>query len=101
MKRILAEKRPMLIRAEQSDFLAALAVESRSMDGELNLIDSIRRHMACILTSLSLEKAERIGIHLTDVPLTLLAVLERATSPIPHHLQFIHQKKRPLLSGHS
>ncbi|MBX9653555.1 hypothetical protein K2Y11_08040 [bacterium] len=61
----------MLLRAEPSDFLAALAAEPRSIDDELNLINSIRRHMTCILMSLSLEKSERIGIHSKDGPLTL------------------------------
>lgn len=98
MKRILAEEKPILTRAEPKEYLAALAVRARVIDDELLLIDSIRRHMACILRSIPVEKIERIGIHSTDGPLTLSAVLERATSHIPHHLQFIQRKKQLLLS---
>jgi len=98
MKRIIAEDQPAMMRAEPIRYLTSLHVESRVIGDELELVASIRRHIARILAALSQEKFDRTGIHSTDGPMTLMTVLERATAHIPHHLQFVEAKKTRLLT---
>lgn len=97
MKRILAEDEPAMVRADPEAYVGALAVASRDMENEVALIAAIRMHVGQILASLEPRQFERRGIHSTDGPLTLLAVLERVTAHIPHHVAFIEAKRRKIL----
>jgi hypothetical protein len=42
------------------------------------------------------EAFERIGIHSVEGPMALAALLERIANHIPHHVQFIEQKRRAM-----
>lgn len=97
MKRTVAEENLLRIWAEWTDFLGSLAVEWRSIDGELDLIASIRRHLGMHFGTTSQAKTERSGIHATDDPLSPRSVLERATAHNSDHLRIMQRKEQILL----
>jgi uncharacterized damage-inducible protein DinB len=96
MKRIIAEDQPPLIAADERRFAAALAYHQRDPEEELLLIERTRSQMARILSTLSPAVLSRVGIHSERGPLTLEQVLRSAIQHIPHHLQFVREKKRAL-----
>ncbi|MEZ6125277.1 MAG: DinB family protein [Planctomycetaceae bacterium] len=99
MKRVLAEDNPTLMSGDPNDFARRLNYASRNVGEELQLIHQIRRHVAGILRSCDVEEFQRTGVHSTDGPLTLETLLERVTGHVPHHLTFIEEKRRLLLSN--
>lgn len=52
--------------------------------------------MARILWSLPTDGFERTGIHSADGPMTLRTLLERITNHIPHHVQFVAEKRQAM-----
>jgi len=96
MKRIIAEERPKLLGADEKRFAAALAYHQREVEEELAIIEKTRRQMARILRTLTDEALARVGEHNERGPLSLEKMLQAATSHIPHHVQFIHEKRRAL-----
>jgi quinol monooxygenase YgiN/uncharacterized damage-inducible protein DinB len=96
MKRVIAEDQPPLRGGDPDVFAAKLAYDARSVDEELAVIESVRRHTARILRTLPAEAFERTGIHSADGPLTLATLLKRITNHIPHHVKFIAEKRAAL-----
>ena len=96
MKRVIAEENPLLLSGDPDKFQARLAYGSRDAGEELTLIETVRSQMARILASLSEQDFGRTGKHSSDGPLSLAVLLERITDHIPHHLQFIEEKRRAL-----
>ncbi|MEX0938232.1 MAG: DinB family protein [Pirellulales bacterium] len=96
IKRVLAEDQPPLRGGDPDLFAAHLAYDRRDVRQELNFIEAARRHMGPILRSLSPEQFARTGIHSESGPLSLLALLESVTDHIPHHIDFIEEKRRAL-----
>ena len=96
MKRVIAEDKPSLIGADEDHFAAALAYEDRDVDEELTIVDKTRQQMARILRKLPAEAWTRVGLHNERGPLTLEQLLASATKHIPHHVQFIHEKRQAL-----
>jgi hypothetical protein len=96
MKRIIALDKPQLIGADENRFVAALAYPQRDVEEELAIIEHTRGQMARILRSLPLDALQRVGIHNERGPLTLERMLTTATNHIPHHVQFIAEKRRAL-----
>jgi len=96
MKRVIAEENPLLLSGDPDKFQARLAYGSRDAGEELTLIETVRSQMARILASLSEQDFARTGKHSSDGPLSLAVLLERITDHIPHHLQFIEEKRRAL-----
>jgi hypothetical protein len=99
MKRIIAEDRPALLGASETRFAAALAYHERELNEELNIIEHTRQQMARILRRLPADALNRIGVHNERGPLTLEQMLRSATSHIPHHVQFIQEKRQALGAG--
>jgi hypothetical protein len=97
MKRVIAEQQPPLRSGDPDLFAASLAYESRDLDEELALIEVTRRQMARILRMVPPQTFQRTGIHSSDGPITLEALLRRITGHIPHHVRFIDQKRKSLL----
>lgn len=96
IKRVLAEDKPQLIKADPDGFIASGAIGARNIEDELQLIESIRIHIDKILKAASPAQFERTGIHSSDGPLSLRTIVERITDHIPHHIVFITAKREKL-----
>jgi uncharacterized damage-inducible protein DinB len=99
MKRIIAEERPLVFSADQERFAATLSYGDRELQEELDVIDRTRRQMARILRSLPAEAWTRSGVYRhegQDEPRTLERFVTLITNHIPHHVKFIHEKRRAL-----
>jgi len=96
MKRVIALEEPELLKGDPALFAARLAYGERDVDEELALIELTRKQMARILRTLKAEDFARTGRHSRDGALTLENLLERVTAHIPHHVQFIQEKKRAM-----
>ena len=96
MKRVIAEDRPQLLGADEKRFAAALAYHQRDVEEELALIERTRGQMARILHTLPDEALGRVGVHNERGELTLERMLTLATNHVPHHVKFIHEKRRAL-----
>ncbi len=96
MKRVIAEDQPLLTGADEKRFAAALAYSKRDVVNELDIIESTRQQMAVILKTLSPEAWTRVGQHTERGPISLEQLLASITNHIPHHVQFIVEKRRAL-----
>jgi DinB superfamily len=96
MKRIIALERPPLIGADENRFAAALAYHDRDLEEELAIIERTRSQLARILRKVPDEALARVGVHNERGPLTLEQMLAMATRHIPHHVQFIEEKRKAL-----
>jgi uncharacterized damage-inducible protein DinB len=96
MKRVIAEDNPQLLGADENRFAAALAYHERDLEEELTILDRTRSQLARILRTLPETALQRVGIHNERGPLTLERLLTTAINHIPHHVQFIHEKRRAL-----
>lgn len=93
MKRAIAENEPTIFGGDPDAFAARLAYDQRNIEEELLMIESIRKHVARILQTLPSDAFQRQVNHSEDGPITLQALLERITGHIPHHVQFIEEKR--------
>ncbi|MCE9548526.1 MAG: DinB family protein, partial [Planctomycetia bacterium] len=96
MKRAIASDEPTVMSGDQDAFAAKLAYNERDVAEELKLIDITRRQMARILGVLSAADFQRRVIHSESGPLTLEKLLHNITGHIPHHVQFIEEKRKAL-----
>ncbi|MFN0051953.1 MAG: DinB family protein [Planctomycetales bacterium] len=96
MKRVLAEENPGLPGGDPDLFAARLAYGTRDVAEELDLIDVVRRQMVRILSGLQPADFARTGIHSESGPLSLETLLTRITNHVPHHIQFIEEKRKAL-----
>lgn len=92
MKRVIAEQEPTFFGGDPDLFAARLAYETRGVDKELSLIDSVRAQMTHILRFLDEKGFERVGHHSEDGPLSLSKLLKGITDHLPHHVAFIKEK---------
>lgn len=93
IRRVLSEDEPTLLNGEPDDFERGLVYHVRDAHEELSLIQKIRSQTARILRHIPSDAWLRRGIHSTDGPLTLRQLIERVTKHIPHHVEFIKQKR--------
>jgi uncharacterized damage-inducible protein DinB len=93
LKRVVAEDRPTLFGGDPDTFAASLAYRERDLQEELAVIESVRRQVARFLRTLDTAAFERVGIHSDDGPLSLATLLKRIGNHIPHHAEFIRQKR--------
>lgn len=96
IKRIIAEEQPTFFGGDPDLFAASLAYATRDIEQELNLIEAVRGQLARILGALPAEVFQRTGIHSEDGPRTIEQLLQTITGHIPHHVQFIEQKRQAL-----
>jgi hypothetical protein len=96
MKRVIAEDNPTLVGADENRFLAALAYHDRDLEEELTIIDRTRSQLARILRKLPADAWQRSGTHSERGPRTLEQLLKGSIQHIPHHVQFIHEKRQAL-----
>jgi hypothetical protein len=96
MKRILAEDRPQLLGADEKRFAAALAYHDRDVEEELAILAHTRSQMARILRRQPDDVLKRVGVHNERGEMTLERMLTLATNHVPHHVQFIMEKRKAL-----
>ena len=99
MKRVIAEQEPTLLGVHDETYGARLAYDKRDVDEEVRLIKTVRRHMGRILRAIDADDFKRKGIHSVDGTVTLADLLQRATDHIPHHAQYIEEKRKALNIG--
>jgi uncharacterized damage-inducible protein DinB len=71
MKRALAEDTPTIFGGDPDAFAACLAYEQRDIEEELQMIESVRKHMARILRTLQPDAFQRKVNHSEAGPLTV------------------------------
>jgi len=96
MKCVIAEDNPTLLGADENRFKAALAYHHRDLEEELTILEKTRSQMARILRTLPDEALKRSGVHNERGPLTLETLLTTITGHVPHHVKFIHEKRKVL-----
>lgn len=96
MKCVLAEDRPSLPSADENRFAAVLAYHERELQEELTILESTRAQMGRILGSQPDEAFQRVGIHSERGAITVEKLLALITQHIPHHLSFLHEKRKAL-----
>jgi uncharacterized damage-inducible protein DinB len=96
MKRVISHDNPTLLGADENLFAAKLAYHDRDVEEELNVIENTRKQLARILRQLPDAAFQRIGSHNERGAITLEKWLTIATNHIPHHVNFIHDKRRAL-----
>lgn len=96
MKRVIAEDKPTLLGMDPDLHVPALARREREISEELLVIELLRSQMSRILRTLAPEEFQRVGMHSEAGPLTLQALLARVVEHVPHHVEFIRQKRAAL-----
>ena len=96
IKRIIAEHEPTLFGGDPNQFAGRLAYHERNAEEELLLITLIRQQIAHILRTLKPEDFQRRGLHSEYGPIILDAMIEHIAGHIPHHVQFIEEKRKAL-----
>lgn len=96
IKLVVATDNPPLPGGFHDAFAERLGYKTRSVETELNLIDAVRTHMAAVLANLDDDDFARTGLHSESGPLTVETLLQRITGHIPHHVEFIKQKRTAL-----
>jgi hypothetical protein len=96
MKRVIAEERPLLIGYDESRFSSALGYQNRELEEELALLSGMRKQMAAILRALPAAALNRGGIHSERGLITLEQMVTIEAEHVPHHVKFIHEKRRAL-----
>jgi uncharacterized damage-inducible protein DinB len=96
MKRVIAENCPTFFGGDPDTFAAGLRYEHRHVEEELNLLAAVRTHMATILRDLRSADFERVGNHAEAGHLTLETLLRNIADHVPHHLNFIAEKRKAL-----
>jgi hypothetical protein len=96
MKRVIAEPKPLLIGYDENRFAEALAYHERDLEEELTLLEGMRQQMARILRTLPDMAWSSTGVHSERGLMTLLDLLRAEVEHIPHHLEFIAEKRTAL-----
>ena len=96
MKRVIAEQCPTFFGGDPDTFAAHLAYEHRSIGAELSLLTAVRQHVAAILRELKADDFQRTGNHSEAGPMTLETLLRNIGNHVPHHIQFIDEKRKSL-----
>jgi len=97
MKRALVESEPTVFGCDPDTFATRLAYEQRDIEEELQMIESVRRHMARILRTLNADDFQRTVNHAASGPLTVEQLLTNITNHIPHHITFIEEKRTAMV----
>lgn len=96
IKLVVATDNPPIPGGFHEAFAERLGYESRDVETELTMIAAVRTHMAAVLRSLSESDFQRIGTHSEAGELTAETLLRRITGHIPHHVEFIKEKRAAL-----
>ncbi|MFN3603754.1 MAG: DinB family protein [Leptonema sp. (in: bacteria)] len=94
IKRILVEENPILTNANENLYAKKLFYHKRKATEEMHFIYSIRNQISKILNNLDISDWFRIGIHSLIGEINLYQIVQNITNHIPHHIQFILEKKK-------
>lgn len=93
MKRVIAEEHPTMFGGDPDLFAAKLVYDQRDIEEELQMIETVRRHVGRILRTQPAAVFQRTGNHSENGPMTLEKLLTNITNHIPHHVRFIEEKR--------
>ena len=96
IKRVIAEQCPSFFGGDPDIFAAHLSYEHRPIGAEMSLLTAVRQHMAAILRELKVEDFQRTGNHSEAGQMTLETLLRNIGNHVPHHIQFIDEKRKAL-----
>jgi uncharacterized damage-inducible protein DinB len=96
LKSIVCFDRPALPGYDENAFFQRLAYDARDPHEELALIQASRASMTRILRTLSQADFQRVGVHSELGEVTLEKLLGYATRHLPHHTQFVLEKRKAL-----
>ena len=96
IKRVIAEENPTFFGGDPDVFATHLAYSYRQVSDELKLIEAVRQQVATILGTLSAADFQRIGTHSEDGKMSLKTLLQNITNHIPHHVQYIREKRQAM-----
>ncbi len=105
MKRVLTEKEPSLIKADESEWAKKFFYSEQSAGESAVLFDLNRKSTVFILDRLEDSEFEKIGIHSSRGPQTLRQIVELCSTHLDSHLKFIYEKRarmgRPITEKYS
>ena len=96
IRRVIALDRPLLLVADENEYVTRLGYHDRDLEEELAMIEATRRATARVLTNAPAEAWQRCGIHSYKGLQTLEQVVGAITNHIPHHLAFVADKRKAL-----
>lgn len=93
MKRIAAEKLPLLIGYDQDLFIAGLFPHAQNIADALDVFELNRRLFVTTLRALPPEAFDKAGIHNEIGRVTLAEMLDKYVHHLDHHLTFVAKKR--------
>lgn len=96
MKRIAAEKNPLLVGYDENAFTSTLCYDEQSLQDALTLFEISRRQFAAVLRKLPDAAFDKVGIHTEVGKVTLGSQLQKYIEHFEHHLKFIYAKRAKL-----
>ncbi len=94
--RTVAMDRPLLMSADEQQYLERLDYQSFDLDEQLALFTALRRHAARILRAQPPEAWQRTAVHSVWGLLTLRQLVLQSIRHLHHHLPFIAEKRAAL-----
>jgi uncharacterized damage-inducible protein DinB len=97
--RTVAMDRPLLMSADEKQYIERLDYQSFDLDEQLDLFAALRRHAARILRAQRPDGWLRTAVHSGSGLLTLRQLVWQAVRHLRHHLPFIAEKRAALGIG--
>jgi DinB superfamily len=95
-RRVIALKTPLLMVADENEYMKFLNPQDRDLNEELAMIEATRIATARLLRTLPAEAWDRYGIHSENGKKTLADLVKSAGNHIPNHIKFIEEKRKAL-----
>src|SRR5262249_42834360 len=96
IKRVIAENKPTLPDGDEKLFAARSTLPHPHLSEGFPPSGAIRGQVARILRTVNDDDFARIGNHTAAGPLTLQQLVERMAKHLPHHVNFIAEKRKAL-----
>ena len=96
MKRVIALDRPLLIAADETLYMKHLVYHDRDVEEELRTVEAVRAAMGRLLRHVPEAAFGRTGVHSQTGIVAIQQLLEYVTRHLPHHVQFIAEKRAAL-----
>ncbi len=96
MRRIAAEKMPLIIAYDETAFVGALRYEEADLAEVLDLFELNRRFTTRWLRTLRAGDFDCAGVHSQRGKVTLREMVAGYIQHVDHHLQFVAEKRKAL-----